>query len=68
MIVSETISIIRTSKEKLRSPQEETGKAINKKLQYVLAKNKGFQILEKICNNLDYEQCSRRYLLFSTTK
>lgn len=40
MILSESISIFRTTEEKLLSPQEETEKSLFKKLENILEKMK----------------------------
>jgi len=53
MMLSESISIVKIVKEKLQSPQGEKGKAIYKKLENVLSKNKGFEIIEQISNILE---------------
>ncbi|KAL4097517.1 hypothetical protein QTP88_022289 [Uroleucon formosanum] len=46
MMLSESISVVKIVKEKLQSPQGEKEKAIYKKLENVLSKNKGFEIIE----------------------
>uniref|UniRef100_A0A2S2NDW7 DUF659 domain-containing protein n=1 Tax=Schizaphis graminum TaxID=13262 RepID=A0A2S2NDW7_SCHGA len=53
MMLSESISVVKTVKEKLQSPQGAKGKAIYQKLENVLSKNEGFKIIEKISNILD---------------
>ncbi|KAL4097204.1 hypothetical protein QTP88_022015 [Uroleucon formosanum] len=53
MMLSESISIVKIVKEKLQNPQGEKGKAIYKKLENVLSKNKGFEIIEQISNILE---------------
>jgi hypothetical protein len=51
--LSESISVVKTVKEILQSPQGEKGKAIYKKLENILSKNEGFKIIEKISNILE---------------
>jgi hypothetical protein len=53
MMLSESISVVKTVKEKLQSPQGEKGKAIYKKLENFLSKNEGFKIIKKISNILE---------------
>jgi hypothetical protein len=47
MMLSESISVVKTVKEKLQSPQGEKGKAIYKKLENVLLKMKDLKLLKK---------------------
>jgi hypothetical protein len=61
MILSESISVVKTVKEKLQNPQGEKGKAIYKKLENVLSKNERFKIIEKISNILEGIQFYGKY-------
>ncbi|KAL4148721.1 hypothetical protein QTP88_002890 [Uroleucon formosanum] len=53
MMLSESISVVKIVKEKLQSPQGKKEKATYKKLENVLSKNKGFEIIEQISNILE---------------
>jgi hypothetical protein len=52
MMLSESIFVAKTAKEKIRSPQREKGKAIYIKLVNIMLKYKGFEIIENISNIL----------------
>jgi hypothetical protein len=53
VLLSESISVVKTVQEKLQSPQRAKGKAIYKKLENFLLKNEGFKIIENISNVLE---------------
>lgn len=52
-MLSESISVVKIVKEKLKIPQGEKGKSIYKKFENVLSKNEGFKIIEKVSNILE---------------